>query len=460
MENADKNQLTIVILTAVEVEFKAVVNKLNNIKHVECFGRTGTEGIFMLSGGESISVIVIRAERGNAASSSALLAAIIKYQPVACIFSGIAGSINSDLKIGDILVPNYVHDYRREKGGSEQKPRPRGGPIQGRLKSNADIAARCKTWKRYLDNDHLKTCKNINIVTEEAIASGEVLLAEDKSKTYEYIIEHFNDTRAVDMESAGFIFEKEYHRSLDFLIVRGMSDDALNRDAKKEVKLAAEVAAAFSFDVIDRTYGNAGNTLSIYSFIGDQFDPKIITSTFINSYHDNSSELRIDFDESIIRNNNDLGLPRDVIEQNIKSINLKSITLTTLSSYLLKNSPVKNIDRVLSNVNERAECFVQAAKILFGPPPSNGFKILKIYLDTDFEVTNAFEAEDIDLDKDIINHRSLAYQAIDIIELPRATKMNKAVPSALIALERFTRNYPENRYDNAFDVTNWTVGIP
>ncbi len=460
MEPDEDNKFKIVILTAVEAEFAAVRDKLNNCKDIDCYGRTGVEGLFTLSGGKSLPIIVIKAERGNSASSAALLASVIKYKPKACIFSGIAGSISSDLNIGDIIVPEYVHDYRREKGEGVHKQRPRGGQIQGKLKTNADIAARYTTWKQYLNDSFSDCCTNTNILTEEPICSGEILLAEKSSETYKKIKNIFNDSRAVDMESAGFIFEIKFHSDLDFLIVRGISDNALQRDEEKRVDLAAEAASAFCFDVINRTYGNVGDSLSIYSFIDEQFDSKIIISTFVNSYHDNSSEIRIYFDESKMRNNSNLALPRDDIEKLIKSINLKSKILTTISSYLLKNSAIKNIDHLLFNVNERAECLIQAAKILFGPPQSNGFKILKIFLDTDFEVTNEFEAEDDDLENDIIDHRALAYQAIDVIELPRSTKLNKAVPSALIALERFTRNHPENRYENAFDVKNWTVGIP
>jgi nucleoside phosphorylase len=85
-----------------------------------------------------------------------------------------------------------------------------------------------------------------------AIASGEKLLAWNRSDVYQLLASDYGNVAAVDMEGAGFLRAAYANPGTEVLLVRGISDmlndaeDGLSQDAK----MAAEHASAFAFEVL------------------------------------------------------------------------------------------------------------------------------------------------------------------------------------------------------------------
>jgi nucleoside phosphorylase len=85
-----------------------------------------------------------------------------------------------------------------------------------------------------------------------AIASGEKLLASNRSDICRLLASDYGNVAAVDMEGAGFLRAAYANPGIEALLVRGISD--LLNDAEdgraQDAKMAAEHASAFAFEVL------------------------------------------------------------------------------------------------------------------------------------------------------------------------------------------------------------------
>jgi adenosylhomocysteine nucleosidase len=95
---------TIAVLGALDEEIDLLARHLSDVKNVKEAGLTVTTGTVVTNRGNTVRVVATVAGMGTVAAAAATQHLITKYSPVAVLFSGIAGSLNKDLHIDDVVL--------------------------------------------------------------------------------------------------------------------------------------------------------------------------------------------------------------------------------------------------------------------------------------------------------------------------------------------------------------------
>lgn len=219
-----------VVLTALPVEYMSVrehaaVDETRVHRHgtrVECARLLGT----------SWRVGLVEAGVGSR-TTAVLTERLIEWlAPQMVIFVGVAGGLKDDIDVGDVVFGNKVYGIH---GG---KSTPEGflvRPQAWHLSHPLDQAVRAVVRER--PGSHLG-----------AIASGDVVLADERSAVAAHLRAHYNDALALEMEGVGLAEAAHLAGGLDAVVVRGISDKAnagkTAADASGSQKTASGRAAA------------------------------------------------------------------------------------------------------------------------------------------------------------------------------------------------------------------------
>jgi 8-oxo-dGTP diphosphatase len=254
------SKVPIVILTAMSVEYDAVRAQLSDIqvrKH-----RAGTLfEVGRISGqhaGSGCQVAIATTGMGN--TSAAVLAerAISEFAPKAILFTGVAGALRAHLELGDVVVASHVYAYH---GGTSEddglKSRPRAWELSHRVRQLAEHLIRSGTWAQRLPDG------SPSQVRFGPMAAGEVVHYSATSGERRWLLQHFNDAIAVEMEGAGTASAAHLNDSLPAVVVRGISDYAdsgkSGTDGAGWQSRAAVNAAAFAIELADGLAGELGD---------------------------------------------------------------------------------------------------------------------------------------------------------------------------------------------------------
>ena len=163
---------------------------------------------------EGKNVVVVRSGIGkvNAAVCTQIL--IDEFEAEAVINTGIAGSLNADINIGDLVISTDLvhHDMNAVAFGYPVGQIPQMEAFSFRSDENLRKLA-------------VQACRDVNPdieVYEGRIASGDQFVADQGVK--DEIIKNF-DACAVEMEGAA-IAQAAYLNNVPFLVVRAISDKA------------------------------------------------------------------------------------------------------------------------------------------------------------------------------------------------------------------------------------------
>ncbi|TNY36868.1 5'-methylthioadenosine/S-adenosylhomocysteine nucleosidase [Thermomonospora catenispora] len=234
----------IVVLTALDVEYEAVRNRLDAPRlHRHPQGTRFEVG--RLEGGRCRIALGL-VGKGN--QSAAVLAerAIAEFSPIALIFVGVAGALHSHIALGDVVVATHVYAFH---GGTSEddgfKSRPRVWEVSHGADQIARHVARDRSWA-----GRLGPRRRTPTVHFGPIAAGEVVLNSRVSAHARWIRQHYNDALAIEMEGAGVAQAAHLNRALPVVVVRGVSDRADGTkeatDRKRWQERAVANAAAFS----------------------------------------------------------------------------------------------------------------------------------------------------------------------------------------------------------------------
>jgi nucleoside phosphorylase len=258
---------TVVILTAINEEYKAVRNHLTEIVEADQNDTAYEAGIFEFNGMEIAKVFIRECGAKNTTASQEAERAIHYFTPNIMLFVGIAGSRKpNDFSIGDVIFPEKVYSY--EGGRSEKNAfvaRPDAAFMSYPLMEIAKKERRKENWKHFIKGTWDQDVK----ADLGVIASGEVLVEHYDSGIGKIITKHYNDTSAVEME--GFGFAKAANRqgrgtsNMLIGVVRGISDVIEQPSKKKETanvdrrppnakQIASDTAAAFAYWLIFKLY--------------------------------------------------------------------------------------------------------------------------------------------------------------------------------------------------------------
>lgn len=233
----------VVILTALDLEYRAVRDRLAGLEQHE----HGAGTLFELGTLRGARTRVALAHVGMGNHGSAVLAerAIAEFNPAAVLFVGVAGGLNAKAALGDVVVATHVYAYhgaavRKDRTGS----RPRVWELSHRIDQIAHHVARAGRWVDDLPEDRPRP-----EVRFGGVASGEILHDAPVSSPLGWIQEHYEDALAIEMEAAG-VAKAGHLNAGPIAVVRGISDLADGTksasDGESWQRRAAENAAAFA----------------------------------------------------------------------------------------------------------------------------------------------------------------------------------------------------------------------
>jgi len=123
-EKAMSEQKTLVVLTALDLEYESIRGKLTDIR-VQSH-RAGTRFEVGRLADRDCRVALALVGKGNHAAAVLAERAISEFDPAALLFVGVAGALRPSIALGDIVVATHVYAYH---GGTSQddglKARPR-----------------------------------------------------------------------------------------------------------------------------------------------------------------------------------------------------------------------------------------------------------------------------------------------------------------------------------------------
>jgi len=228
------------IVCAMLEEFTTLQAKIN-INKRENFGRQKVViGDF---GGESI--VIIQAGVGNINASSATTHLIIEYNPEIMLFSGIAGSLKPNLKIGDTLIAKMSF---LAEGRSHEQLRP---------------SYEMPRLHNYGDPQLLERIKEVASSCPYPVSEG-TIVSSDKYPAPEDFSNIAAD--AIDMETAAFYQVCNNHNK-PCIAIRSFSNPVTNAE-KEELKIdnvnfsagnATDLCFRLIKDIIDHPIDLQGN---------------------------------------------------------------------------------------------------------------------------------------------------------------------------------------------------------
>ncbi|WP_326906729.1 5'-methylthioadenosine/adenosylhomocysteine nucleosidase [Sedimentibacter sp. MB31-C6] len=220
------------IIGAMDVEIAEIKDSMKNITQEKISSVTYFQGTI-----HDKEVIVAKCGIGKVHAAVCAQTMILRYSPNVIINTGVAGSLNNKLDIGDLVISDYVVQHDFDTSGV-------GDPI-GLISGLNLIKIPCKKSLVEKIKDAANNIENTNVYVG-TIASGDQFICNTKQK--DYIINHF-DALCAEMEGAA-IGHVCYLNNIDFCIVRAMSDKA-DGSANMDFPVFVQRAAKKSIELID-----------------------------------------------------------------------------------------------------------------------------------------------------------------------------------------------------------------
>jgi adenosylhomocysteine nucleosidase len=239
-ENVPETSPTVVVLTALPVEYDAVRAHIQDAE--ELVHDDGTRVERGRLAGTDWTVVIAELGEG-AVNAAALTMRVISWlRPEVLLFVGVAGGLKDDVEIGDVVVGTKVY------------------AVQGGKQTPEGFHARPEVWhgSHRLVQAARSALRDLEGVRghRKPIACGDVVLADDRSAFAEHIRRTYNDAYAIEMEGSGAAHAAHLSGQLDALVIRGISDraDAAEHtaDAAGSQEQAAGRAASVAVAVLHK----------------------------------------------------------------------------------------------------------------------------------------------------------------------------------------------------------------
>ncbi|NUS73344.1 MAG: 5'-methylthioadenosine/S-adenosylhomocysteine nucleosidase [Corynebacteriales bacterium] len=246
------NDRPVVVLTALNLEYQAVREKLTNLRvHTH---REGTRFEIGYLAGKNCQVVLGLTGKGNQPAAVLAERAKAEFNPLVMLFVGVAGALRARIRLGDVVVATHVYAFH---GGTSQddglKARPRVWEVSHAADQIARHVDRTGGWVHQL-SEGASTPK----VFFGPIAAGEIVLDSAISDQARWIKNSYNDALAIEMEAAGIAQAGHLNRSLPVIVVRGISDRAdgtkHSTDRENWQPRAAANAATFAAVLIEELF--------------------------------------------------------------------------------------------------------------------------------------------------------------------------------------------------------------
>jgi nucleoside phosphorylase len=234
-----------VILTALDVETKAVLRHLNPQGEKTIGGTVFYRGKF-----EDWDIAVAETGAGNTSAAAIAERAIANFRPSVALFVGVAGGVK-DVVIGDVVVADKMYGY--ESGKEDEtgfKPRPEVKNAAHDIEQRGRALPKSDDWRKRLNGDLDHRSPSVFV---GPIAGGEKVVASNSAPTAEFLRKFYSDALAVEMEGRGFLEAVNINALVMGGVVRGISDllsGKAEADARGLQALAADAASAAVFEIL------------------------------------------------------------------------------------------------------------------------------------------------------------------------------------------------------------------
>ncbi len=245
-------QRIIGVMGALPEEINGVVNLLEN-KTEHRLGKR----IYYTGTINNQNVVVVYSRIGKVAAAATVSTLILKFNITELIFTGVAGGIAADLKIGDIVVGTEL--VQHDMDASPLFPQfeiPLIG--QSHFKANQDLLKLSQdAISNLLENSNLhqvideSDLEQFNIRHPKMqlglIASGDLFFKDQAQK--EQLIQHLPMTQCVEMEGAA-VAQVCYEFGIPFVVIRTISDEADQHSTIDFMKFTEKISNIYSIEII------------------------------------------------------------------------------------------------------------------------------------------------------------------------------------------------------------------
>ncbi|WP_028401455.1 5'-methylthioadenosine/adenosylhomocysteine nucleosidase [Ectobacillus panaciterrae] len=232
-----KKPLTVGIIAPMEEEVELIRSKMK-VESVEKLARF----TFYKGKLNDIDIVLVRSGIGKVNSAVAAQILITLYKTNFLINSGVAGALNPELKVGQILISKDSVQHDVDQTAIGQPP--------GKFEDSDVIYYKADERLVRLAQEAAKGLPNVKTYVGR-IASGDQFVADEKRK--KYIVDTFK-ADAVEMEGAA-IGQVAYLNGVPYVIIRSISDPASSGAGEAYqnfVKLAAKNAGYMIEEMIKR----------------------------------------------------------------------------------------------------------------------------------------------------------------------------------------------------------------
>lgn len=229
MDNNDTKGKTVLVVTALSEERKAVLSFLSDVRPgKDKYGLSYIYGHFKAADSEGVWKIILPAPtRAGNVKSAAKTALSLSVQPDMIFLLGVAGGFPGKVNMFDVVVAERIYYVEPAKIDVENSyiPRPDQHKTTEKLLSHAQTLQDIGGWQKIL----LPELPNEEInVWIEPIAAGEKLVASSSSEEFKRIKRAAPRTVAVENEGFG-VLEAAHAAEINAMVVRGISDLLDNR---------------------------------------------------------------------------------------------------------------------------------------------------------------------------------------------------------------------------------------
>ncbi|MER6139974.1 hypothetical protein ABT174_07930 [Streptomyces sparsogenes] len=244
----------VVVLTALEVEYRAVRAHLEEVRTAWAErGSLFEVGVFRGDGGGR-SVAIHMTGPGNPGAAVLVERAAALFSPRAVLFVGVAGG-RKDVGLGDVVAADAVYDYETGKDTEDGfLPRQKTHQSAYGLVQLARLVAAADEWQRGIRPAGGDAAPRPRAHVKPIAAGGRVV-AHQRSDVGRRLAAGAGDAVAVDMEGFGFLAGAYVNRQVDALVIRGISDLLADKDEAHDERwqpVASRHAAAFAFELLRR----------------------------------------------------------------------------------------------------------------------------------------------------------------------------------------------------------------
>ena len=198
------------------------------------------------------------ARQGNTSMAMAAGEVVKLFSPTRMVLLGIAGGIQKDVNIGDVVIAEEVFGYDSRK----ELP---SGKIDRRLKSYTmsrrmynQVVRYRSIWNQQINEEEGATSPAFALHVAP-IGTGEAVIGNGQSEVPEWLRSVHSKTCAVETEAGGFLdaINEMSNNTIDYLIIRGISDKADENKDDKHRRIASENAVTVLKDFIEKIFRNA-----------------------------------------------------------------------------------------------------------------------------------------------------------------------------------------------------------